>query len=268
MTTAHRPTFDPVPPSPDVYRIRELTEAGSWERSPKRSGLPSETAPGAYAVKNTPGQGGDADPQVRDLRAQLLEAEAAHYSKKGGSAPSTSKAQSIDIQAAPKRQLEAAAGQEAAQDESPDAKRRRILEETRDIDADLDGSESESSEGERLALSSKSSCERRLTPDSDDEDETAELLRELEKIKKERAEQREREEAEKAAEEQEKREHDIALGNPLLNPTKDFSVRRRWDDDVVFKNQARGTEDKRKKEFVNDLLRSDFHKRFMSKYVR
>ena len=25
----------------------------------------------------------------------------------------------------------------------------------------------------------------------------------------------------------------------------------RWDDDVVFKNQARGTEDKRKKEFIN-----------------
>jgi len=28
-------------------------------------------------------------------------------------------------------------------------------------------------------------------------------------------------------------------------------VVRRWDDDVIFKNQARGTEDKRKKEFVN-----------------
>ena len=28
----------------------------------------------------------------------------------------------------------------------------------------------------------------------------------------------------------------------------------RWDDDVVFKNQARGTEDKRKKEFVNVKL--------------
>ena len=54
-----------------------------------------------------------------------------------------------------------------------------------------------------------------------------------------------------------------------------------WDDDVVFRNQARGTENKGKKEFVNvlyftphrllltlimllqDLLRSDFHKRFM-----
>lgn len=41
-------------------------------------------------------------------------------------------------------------------------------------------------------------------------------------------------------------------------------IRCRWDDDVVFKNQARGTEDKKPKEFVNDLLRSDFHKRFMA----
>ncbi|MCJ1367104.1 hypothetical protein MMC16_006236 [Acarospora aff. strigata] len=98
----------------------------------------------------------------------------------------------------------------------------------------------------------------------DEEDETAELMRELEKIKKERAEQREKEEREKAAWEEEEREHDIASGNPLLNPTKDISVRRRWDGDVVFKSQARAAEDKRKKEFVNDLLRPDFHKRFMA----
>ena len=52
-------------------------------------------------------------------------------------------------------------------------------------------------------------------------------MRELEKIKRERAEQRAKEEQAKAAQEQEKREHDIALGNPLLNPTKDFNVRRR-----------------------------------------
>ncbi|KAL3953607.1 hypothetical protein ACCO45_011563 [Purpureocillium lilacinum] len=55
---------------------------------------------------------------------------------------------------------------------------------------------------------------------------------------------------------------------PSLNK-QDFTMKRRWDDDVVFKNQARGTEDKgKKKEFVNDLLRSDFHRRFMNKYVR
>ena len=57
-------------------------------------------------------------------------------------------------------------------------------------------------------------------------------------------------EAERAKEEQDARERDIALGNPLLNK-QDFTMKRRWDDDVVFKNQARGTEDKGKKEFVN-----------------
>lgn len=57
-------------------------------------------------------------------------------------------------------------------------------------------------------------------------------------------------ERERAAQEEEQREVDIARGNPLLNP-QDFNVKRRWDDDVVFKNQARGTEDKRGKEFVN-----------------
>ena len=49
----------------------------------------------------------------------------------------------------------------------------------------------------------------------------------------------------------------------------EYGVKRRWDDDVVFKNQARGTEERGKeKRFVNDLLRSDFHRKFMDKYVR
>lgn len=70
-------------------------------------------------------------------------------------------------------------------------------------------------------------------------------------------------EAARLAEEEEQREIDVARGNPLLN-TRDFAMKRRWDDDVVFKNQARGTEDRnKKKEFINDMLRSDFHKKFM-----
>jgi protein CWC15 len=88
-------------------------------------------------------------------------------------------------------------------------------------------------------------------------------MRELEKIKKERAEAKAKEERERAAEEDEQREIDVARGNPLLNK-EDFAMKRRWDDDVVFKNQARGTEDRnKKKEFINDMLRSDFHKKFM-----
>jgi hypothetical protein len=35
-------------------------------------------------------------------------------------------------------------------------------------------------------------------------------------------------EREKAAEEEAAREHDIALGNPLLNPKSDFNVKRRY----------------------------------------
>lgn len=82
------------------------------------------------------------------------------------------------------------------------------------------------------------------------------------------------------------REQEIATGNPLLNlqaalgqtpstpgtpasttaSTAGFTVKRRWDDDLIFKNQAAGVDEKGKKgEFVNDLLRSEFHKKFMLK---
>jgi protein CWC15 len=102
-----------------------------------------------------------------------------------------------------------------------------------------------------------------VNSDEDSEDETTALLRELEKIKKERDAVQAKENAKRAAIEEEQREIDIARGNPLLN-AQDFTIKRRWDDDVVFKNQARGTEDKnKKKEFINDMLRSDFHKKFM-----
>lgn len=109
-------------------------------------------------------------------------------------------------------------------------------------------------------------------------------MRELEKIKKERAEKQAQEvalsnqpatsntsnrfqERVKTEAEKEDRERDIALGNPLLNPYKNDETKRRcirpmlhnqslltfyrWDDDVVFRNQARGTENRGKKEFVN-----------------
>lgn len=195
-----------------------------------------------------PGQGGVADERTRDLRAELLAAEAAHFAKAQGQTESSS------ISTPAKRDLESSSPDDALANEDPEAKRRRILEETRDIDADSVGAESDTSDDE-----------------SDEEDETAELMRELEKIKREKSEKKAKEvshtpffqgcitdvlqEAEQAAREQEEREESIALGNPLLNPQA-FNVKRRWDDDVVFKNQARGTEQKGKKEFVNVCISS------------
>ena len=44
-------------------------------------------------------------------------------------------------------------------------------------------------------------------------------------------------------------------------------VKRRWDEDVVFRNQTRG-EPKQQKRFINDTIRSDFHRRFLHRYVR
>lgn len=127
-----------------------------------------------------------------------------------------------------------------------------------------------------------------LTAASDEEDETAELLRELEKIKKERAEQREKEVCPDSSRHvcaatidsyyttgtrkgrprarEARARHCIGKSAPqpdqgfqctaevrLYRPQSTLAIAdfRRWDDDVVFKNQARGTEGKRKKEFVN-----------------
>ncbi|XP_076135061.1 protein CWC15 homolog [Alosa pseudoharengus] len=116
--------------------------------------------------------------------------------------------------------------------------------------------------------------------DSDSDDDTAALLAELDKIKKERAEEQERKDREQKAEEERIRMENILSGNPLLNLAgqqqqqpvpipASFQVKRRWDDDVVFKNCAKGVDEARKeKRFVNDTLRSEFHKKFMEKYVK
>ena len=125
-------------------------------------------------------------------------------------------------------------------------------------------------------------------------------MAELERIKKERAEEK----AKKEEQEQEKqvfsfifplwdyfqeqiRLDNILHANPLLTPSGtngesgNFKVKRRWDDDVVFRNCAKGIFliiqlvaflglDERKKDstFINDAIRSEFHKKFMEKYIK
>jgi len=267
MTTAHRPTFDPA-------RGKDAQRGPAYHQRllPAHKTLKFRQAT----------QGTAAEASQRDLRAELLRAEKRHFAKKEGRelTPSDDEGEGVatdrDARLAidegkpdheesargVKRNLEgevlggdghAGDGDEAEEDY--ETKRRRVLEETREIDAESSGSSSEEEDSDE---------------DDESEDETAELMRELAKIKKERAEAAAKEAAEKAAKEEEEREFNIARGNPLLN-SQDYGVKRRWDDDVVFKNQGRGTSEKEKgrgKEFVNDLLRSDFHKRFMNKYVR
>ncbi|XP_022965169.1 protein CWC15 homolog [Cucurbita maxima] len=114
----------------------------------------------------------------------------------------------------------------------------------------------------------KSDSESDDDDEDDDEDDTEALLAELEQIKKERAEEKLRKERQEREEELKVKEAELLRGNPLLNEQPaSFSVKRRWDDDVVFKNQARG-ETKTPKRFINDTIRNDFHRKFLQKYMK
>ncbi|CAK4034335.1 Cwf15 Cwc15 cell cycle control [Lecanosticta acicola] len=250
MTTAHRPTFDPA-------RGKEAARGEAYHQ---------RLLPAHKTLKFRQATQGAPDEQARrDLRAELFKNEAKHFAKKEGrditedDEDDVPQKEPLQLEAresssgGAKRRLDHEPGADGDPDEDYESKKRRVLEETRDIDADSESSEESESEDE-----------------DDEEDESAELMRELAKIKAERAEAAAKAAAEQAKKDEEQREKDIALGNPLLNPHKEeYGVKRRWDDDVVFKNQARGTEARGKeKRFVNDLLRSDFHRRFMDKYVR
>jgi hypothetical protein len=95
--------------------------------------------------------------------------------------------------------------------------------------------------------------------ESSDEEEA--LMRELAKIKQERAEAQLKRKAE-----QEAKEEAIAQANPLLSGGAS-ALRRRWDDDTVFRGQAAKPAAAKKNTFVNDAVRSHSHKKFLNKYV-
>jgi protein CWC15 len=231
MSSAHRPTWDPAKGRADE---RHKSARLSSREMPSHTKLKFRAPPQKVMHSNEANGSG-----VKDLSQEGL------HSHVGDVNPSTSKSEST-------AQL---VNQKA---------------DTRGL-----GSDSSSSSSDDDSSSSD---------DEDDEDETTALMRELEKIKRERAEEKERLERERAEMAQSTREEEIALGNPLLNLEKalrgggsestgstqtGFGVKRRWDDDSVFKNQAAGGgKDGNAKGFVNDLTRSDFHKRFMQRYVQ
>lgn len=181
------------------------------------------------------GQGTSDDLKSKDFRRELEEKERAlSYEKDGKRGALSSGSSSRSQTPAKKGRLDAIMPSTSAEDRDED-------------DSDRDDSSDEDSE----------------------EDDTAELLAELNRIKRERAQEEAKKEAEKQAQEERIRMENILSGNPLLGAAKaDFKVKRRWDDDVVFKNCARSEPDKSKTTFINDTLRSEFHKKFMEKYVK
>jgi protein CWC15 len=133
MTTAHRPTFDPA-------RGKEAARGPAYHQRL----LPAHT----LLKHRQPGQGGDADAVKRDLRAELLEAEARHYAKKNGTYVEDESV--ADPNSTSKRPLEALSAAGDDREDEAGQKRRRIetLEKYREIDADDDSESSESSDEE------------------------------------------------------------------------------------------------------------------------
>jgi len=247
MSTAHRPTWDPAQ-AKDV-------KGGSRQFSVR------DMAAHTKLKFRQPGQTSTAEVKKKDLRAELLLAEEEARNKKR------------KAEGRPPLAVENGPADEEA------SKRRKLLQDALDLDKD-DEDEDDKSVGKGGDEKDGESEE-----DSDEEeDDTAELLRELEKIKRERAEEKERQEQEQSASQAAAREAEVATSNPLLNLAAGlgqlpaggvnttvpgtFSVKRRWDDDLIFKNQAMATRDKPQGQFVNDLLRTEFHKKFMQKFIK
>ncbi|KAJ3797148.1 Cwf15/Cwc15 cell cycle control protein [Lentinula aff. detonsa] len=250
MSTAHRPTWDPA-------QARDV-KGGSRQMSVRD--MPSHTRLKFRQI----GQTSTSEVQKRDLRADLLAAEREARNKKR-----KAEGKPLEVEDTP-----------TVMDEEAN-KRRKMLQDAIEMDKDDDYEEGENGKGPELDNEQDNEDED-SDEDSDEEDDTAALLRELEKIKRERAEEKARLEREQSASEAATKEMDIATANPLLNlaaalgqPTGinttapgTFAVKRRWDDDLIFKNQAMNTRDKPQGQFVNDLLRTEFHKKFMSKFIK
>jgi protein CWC15 len=168
----------------------------------------------------------------------------------------------------------------------------RLLKQTAEVDvekikakyddSDVDGGESEGSNKKENGTSDNDDDETDLDNDSDsseddgdddDEDDEAALLAELGRIRAEREAAKLKMEQAEAAEENERLEQAAVLGNPLLTANTSSGafvagrLKRRWNDDVVFRNQAKG-EPIPQKRFINDTVRNDFHKRFLNKFIR
>ncbi|GMH78262.1 hypothetical protein TL16_g07730, partial [Triparma laevis f. inornata] len=104
--------------------------------------------------------------------------------------------------------------------------------------------------------------------DSDDGSDSDLLRLEMEKIKKEREEAFQKKKALEEAEAEAAATEVAMMGNPLLNSDSGSGkMKRKWNDDVVFRNQSRKEKDGKEKRFINDTVRNDFHKRFMDQYM-
>ena len=265
MTTAHKPTFHPA--------IGTANQGGYRYVVPRQQ-FSSRDLPGQLDMKlRKPGQNTTEELSKRDLLKELEEREAKyqeevelgnnlfitslhHYDKiiihKQTTNTNNSEKQRQGLLSEPVKQNETKPilaityeKELEAFDDSDDSDNSDDMESSDDEDSDLD---------------------------SDDEEKL--LMAELAAIKKEKAIQKAKELAEEKRLKEQMEQNAMINGNPLMKnndknknkKTGSFTLKRSWTEDTVFKNQA--PEPKRRKRFINDTIRSDFHRKFMDRYIK
>ncbi|CAE6426042.1 unnamed protein product [Rhizoctonia solani] len=272
MSTAHRPTWDPA----------QAKDVKSGSRQYSSRDMASQTK----LKFRQPGQTSVGDVKKRDLRTDLLLAEHEAKNKKR-------KAAGQDLLPLPPALVAltgagtpvAAIENGPSEEEDPASKRQKMLQEALELDRDDDDDDAkvkDKGKGKATAddMDVDDDDDDSDEDSDDDEDETAQLLAELERIKRERAAEEERKAKEASEGKARDMEEEIATRNPLLNleaalgqgsgsnKPGTFAVKKRWDDDVIFKNQAVNSSDGPSGQFVNDLLRTEFHRKFMAKFIK
>lgn len=245
MTTAARPTFDPAKGGSGV-REKNLGKLSQQ--------LSSRDLPAHLTLKErVSGQDTIDEINERDLRSELEEREKiAQLEKSRGSqyrfVPSLEQATQVRLALKAERDKEREAEKDALIDtESQICPTIINARKMAQLDADEDFGSADFSESD-------------FDDDDEEEDDPEELMAELNKIKQERKAEEEKRELELREKEEQVRSNTIQEAS--------FTIKRRWDDDVPFKNCARDEPDPKRKLYVNDTLRQEFHKRFMDKYIR
>mmetsp|Transcript_11986 Transcript_11986/g.25533 ORF Transcript_11986/g.25533 Transcript_11986/m.25533 type:complete len:267 (-) Transcript_11986:55-855(-) len=265
MTTAARPTW--------VAAKGHEDQGGAGMFG---AGYRGNAQPGHLTLKErAEGQDAAGELKGRDLKRELLEKEAKHFADK----PNLLASKQIKMEQRIKvpgviDDAFAAAGELVPRDADADADFSDEDEEEEDYKAVAGVGAGAGREAGATTTTSAASDDNDDESDSDDDDDDdddeAELLAELERIKQERAEEKARQEDLARQEREDGMRDEVLHGNPLLQLDQqggdEFAVKRRWDDDVVFRNQTRNAP-KKQKRFINDTIRSDFHKRFLNKYI-
>eukprot|EP01028_Stygiella_incarcerata_P002947 TRINITY_DN1562_c0_g1_i5.p1 TRINITY_DN1562_c0_g1~~TRINITY_DN1562_c0_g1_i5.p1 ORF type:complete len:260 (-),score=91.35 TRINITY_DN1562_c0_g1_i5:195-974(-) len=258
MSTAHRPTWKPAMGRAEHGRWTQVTSHDQGytvmkKRSRKYDDRGREIGEEGKklevgAIANTTTATTDLEPVAKRRKAESFESTTQDEKVFTTTADVEEKAEGVESGEEPLAPIEKPIRGLGSKAES-------AIGDFEDSDVELEGSDSEDDDDE--------------DDDEEDEEEEMRMLEEhLAQIRKEKEEEERKKQALEKERLERERKDAVLTGNPLLmgEEASEISVRQRWDEDIIFRNQAR-KEEAPKKRYVNDVIRNDFHRKFLERYI-